>query len=450
VLICSALHTAAFLSALPWRLIMSQPVPLFDTYKTFESLTRHNLEAELPAVLAVLDRFPDPAEAVAGYSVVKLFLKSYAANQATFNSYRTHVERLLLWCLLVRSKPILHLRRQDAEDFLAFCLNPPENWVGPGTKSRFLRIGGRKKAESDSYEPNPDWRPFNYTLDKATRKLADENNSGMPEIQGYQMSQTTIAQVFTVCGSFYQFCIDEDYTDANPFRAVKQKSRYKQSVVSQVTSRSLTQLQWEFVIETAEQMADQEPEFHERTLFILATLFSMYLRVSDLTGRDNWRPTMGSFKKTGDNWWFHVVGKGNKAAKVSVRDSYLPYLVRYRTSLGLTDLPYPGEQTPLLSSLDGRAGLSDRRIRELIQQVFDVACARMIEEGLQQDCDALRAASLHWLRHTSATLDAPFRDMKDLQADLRHESLSTTQDSYYDSLDDQRASSIKGIPIKGR
>ena len=429
---------------------MSQPVPLFDTYKNFQSLTRHNLDGELPVVLAAFEKFANPTEAMDGYSVVKLFLISDAANQATFNSYRTHVERLLLWSLLVCKKPILHLRRQDAEAFLEFCLNPPENWVGPVTKSRFLRIGGRKKADSDTFVINPDWRPFNYTVSKATRKLADENDSAMPEIQAYQMSQTTIAQVFTVCGSFYQFCIDEDYTDANPFRAVKQKSRYKQSVVSQVTSRSLTQLQWEFVIETAEHMADQEPEFHERTLFILTTLFSMYLRVSDLTGRDNWQPTMGSFKKTGDNWWFHVVGKGNKAAKVSVRDSYLPYLVRYRTTLGLTDLPYPGEQTPLLSALDGRGGLSGRRIRELIQMVFDAACARMIQEGLEEDCDALRAASLHWLRHTSATLDAPFRDMKDLQADLRHESLSTTQDSYYDSLDDQRANSIKAIPIKGR
>lgn len=429
---------------------MSQPVPLFDTYRNFQFLTRHNLDGELPAVLAAFERFANPSEAMEGYSVVKLFLKSYAANQATFNSYRTHVERLLLWSLLVCKKPILYLRRQDAEAFLEFCLNPPENWVGPVTKSRFVRIGGRKKADSDTFVINPDWRPFNVTVSKATRKLADETDSAMPEVQAYQMSQTTIAQVFTVCGSFYQFCIDEDYTDANPFRAVKQKSRYKQSVVSQVTSRSLTQLQWEFVIETAEQMAEQEPEFHERTLFILVTLFSMYLRVSDLTGRDNWQPTMGSFKKAGDNWWFHVVGKGNKAAKVSVRDSYLPYLIRYRTTLGLTDLPYPGEQTPLLSSMDGRAGLSGRRIRELIQMVFDAACARMIEEGLQEDCDALRAASLHWLRHTSATLDAPFRDMKDLQVDLRHESLSTTQDSYYDSLDDQRASSIKAIPIKGR
>ena len=49
-------------------------------------------------------------------------------------------------------------------------------------------------------------------------------------------------------------------------------------------------------IHTAENMADEEPLRHERTLFILATLFAMYLRVSDLAGRKNWKPTMGDFR----------------------------------------------------------------------------------------------------------------------------------------------------------
>jgi site-specific recombinase XerC len=84
-------------------------------------------------------------------------------------------------------------------------------------------------------------------------------------------------------------------------------------------------------------MADDDPA-QERTLFIVATLFAMYLRVSDLVGRANWRPTMGDLRRdTTGNWWFHVVGKGNKAAKISVRDEYIErYLVRYRKSLQLS------------------------------------------------------------------------------------------------------------------
>ena len=96
-------------------------------------------------------------------------------------------------------------------------------------------------------------------------------------------------------------------------------------------------------------MAAEDPR-HERTLFIVATLFSLYLRISDLVGRDNWKPTMGSFEYDGENWWFNVVGKGNKAAIISVRDEYIEaYLKRYRTTLSLPPLPSYKESTPLVT-----------------------------------------------------------------------------------------------------
>ncbi len=425
------------------------PCPLFDTYGRFQELNFQQLSAELPIVRDYLASFPAELQALDGYQAVRGFLKSYAGNETTFNSYRTHVERLLLWALLVVHKPLLELRRRDAEAFMEFCLRPPKDWVGPMVKSRFVRIGGRKKLESDSYQVNEAWRPFSVTVPKRNRSLTE---TGLQDITNrpYKMAQGSVAQVFAVCGSFFQHAIDEGLTEVNPFRAVKQKSIYKQRNTLDVAGRSLTQLQWGYVIETAEAMADED-EDHERTLFILATLFAMYLRVSDLVGRDNWEPTMGDFRKdTLGNWWFHVVGKGNKAAKISVRDDYIQiYLARYRRHLGLPALPSPHETQPLLSTLKGRAGLSDRHLRLLLQQVFDRALERMVSEGWSDDeVDHLRSASLHWLRHTSATFDAPRRDMKDLQADLRHNSLSTTQNTYYNSLDEQRAHSVKNLRIK--
>ncbi|MCC6073966.1 tyrosine-type recombinase/integrase [Pseudomonas sp. GCM10022188] len=425
------------------------PSPLFDTYDRFLELNFLQLSEELPAVRAYLADFPVESQAVEGYLAVRGFLKSYAGNETTFNSYRTHVERLLLWALLIGRKPLLELRRRDAEAFMEFCLRPPRDWIGPMVRSRFVRIGGRKKLESDSYVVNEDWRPFSMTVPKRNRALADSTQD--VENRPYRMSQGSVAQVFAVCGSFFQHAIDEGLTEVNPFRAVKQKSVYKQRNTLDVSGRSLTPLQWSYVIETAERMADEDPEVHERTLFILATLFAMYLRVSDLVGRDNWEPTMGDFRRdTTGNWWFHVVGKGNKAAKISVRDDYINiYLTRYRRHLGLPAKPSPHETHPLLATLKGRAGLSDRHLRLLLQEVFDRALARMASEGWSNDeIDHLRSASLHWLRHTSATFDAPHRDMKDLQADLRHNSLSTTQNTYYNSLDEQRAHSVKHLRIK--
>ncbi|MFS1286854.1 tyrosine-type recombinase/integrase [Pseudomonas piscis] len=425
------------------------PQPLFDTFQCFHELNFLQLSNERSTVQQYLKSFDDSCCAIDSYLVVRSFLKSYAGNQSTFNSFRTHVERLLLWALIVARKPVLDLRRSDAEQFMEFCLNPPADWVGPMIKSRFKRIGGRKRLESDEYVVNSDWRPFSCTVSKRERKLAAEAMSDLSS-PTYHMAQGSVAQIFAVCGSFYQHAMDEGLTEANPFRAIKQKSTYKQRNTLDVTSRSLTELQWGFVIDTAEQMADDDPA-HERTLFVVATLFAMYLRISDLVGRDNWRPTMGDLRRdTTGNWWFHVVGKGNKAAKISVRDEYVEsYLVRYRRFLKLSPLPSPQESTPLISTLKGRSGLSDRHVRLLLQTVFDRALQRMQCEGWSDDeIDQLRSASLHWLRHTAATFDAPFRDMKDLQADLRHNSLSTTQNTYYNSLDEQRARSIKGLKIQ--
>lgn len=422
--------------------------PLFDAYGSFMELNFLGLTGEHQAVQEFLAACAPDLRPVEGYLAARGFLKSYAGNAATFNSYRTHVERLLLWSLLVAKVPLLDLRRKEAESFMEFCLNPPKQWVGPIVKARFVRLGGRKKHISDKYVVNDLWRPFNATLPKSERASSDTPVATRDAT--YTMSQGSVAQVFAVCGSFYQYAIDEGFTEVNPFRAIKQKSVYKQRNQSDSSARSLTQLQWSYVLETAEAMAAEDAR-HERTLFIVATVFSMYLRVSDLVGRENWKPTMGDIRRdTTGNWWFHVVGKGNKAAKVSIRDDYIKtYLTRYRRVLQLPDHPGVHEKTPLIGTLKGRAGLSDRHVRLLIQMVFDRSLERMIQEGWSPDEVAeLRSASLHWLRHTSATFDAPLRDMKDLQADLRHSSLATTQNTYYNSLDEQRAHSVKNLKVQ--
>ena len=290
------------------------PHPLFETYSRFRELNFSSLGNELPAVTEFLKAFDAEFKAAEGYRAVRSFLKSYAANESTFNSYRTHVERLLLWTMIKAKTPLLEIRRTHAEEFLEFCLSPDASWIGPVVKSRFIRIGARKRLATDTFELNGGWRPFNQSASKEERKRAMEENRP-PREDVYKPAQGSIAQIFAVCGSFFQHAIDEGFCEHNPFRAVKQKSKYKQRTTGEHETRILTSLQWDFVLETAEQLALHDSK-HERTLFIVATIFAMYLRVSDLAGRDNWTPTMGDLRQDGaGNWWYHVVGKGNKAAK---------------------------------------------------------------------------------------------------------------------------------------
>ncbi|KPZ27222.1 Site-specific recombinase, phage integrase family [Pseudomonas coronafaciens pv. zizaniae] len=351
-----------------------QPQPLFDTYPNFLALNFNGLSAENPLVVEYLAGFHPGLNALEGYQAVRSFLKSYAGNETTFNSYRTNIERLLLWSLIVRRRPLLELQRVDAEAYMEFCLNPPSAWIGPVVRGRFM--ASAQTAESiSSQKVNPNWRPLCTSTPKRQRKIADETGVEPPKPK-FAMSQATVASTFSVCSSFFEFAIVEGMNALNPFRAIRQKSSYRQRLATDSTNRALTPLQWDYVLETAETMAVEEPERHERTLFITATLFSMYLRISDLVGRSNWKPCMGDFRQDGHgNWWLHVVGKGNKSAKIGVRDDYLSYLVRYRGYLNLPPLPSPGETTPLLASFQGRPGLSDRYVRALMQQVFDRALA---------------------------------------------------------------------------
>lgn len=431
-----------------------KPQPLFDTYKTFMALFDPELKvsedtsqaqyiAERPAIIEYLDSIPAGAHAHADMEHVRNFLRSYSGLETTFRSYRTQVERLMLWSWLKQGKSILDLTRSDAEDFMRFVLNPDPEWVGSSVRDRFIKAG-------EIFEPNPMWRPFGIQPKKSVLKEIAEGARTIGAVPTeYKPAQGSVRQVFAICSSFYDFANADGFGSGNPFRAIKQKSTFVARQKKKSSGKALSKLQWDFVCETAEIMAAEEPERHERTLFILVTLFSMYLRVSDLVGNQNWTPTMGAFVRSGENWWMRVIGKGNKEAEISVRPDYLPYLARYRASRNLAPMPAPDEDTPLITKLNGEPGLTDRQIRSIIQLVFDRALERMKSEGFpEHEIGELRQASLHWLRHTSATFDAPHRDIKHLQADMRHENMSTTQDIYYNTDDQERAASMSKRTIR--
>ncbi|WP_415756346.1 tyrosine-type recombinase/integrase [Pseudomonas sp. LT1P18] len=441
----------------------TQPMPIFETYEIFIDMDFSLREPSMACVRQYIERFPALVEANKGYLTTRGFLRAFTDNSLTFTSYRTHVERLLLWTLIIRQKPFSQLKRQDAEDYLEFCRNPPAEWIGPIVRGRFVTYDHTESAWGEPVIPNPKWRPFSLKCSKdSSDGLTPAPDGASHDIElgaahgivtRYKVSQSTINQIYTICSRFFEYMVEDGTVTANPFRMIKKKSLIRGTPQEEGTNRALTPLQWDYVLETAEHMAVEEPDRHELTLFIVATLFAMYLRVSDIVGRPNWHPVMGDFRLDPEgNWWYHVIGKGNKAGKVAVREEYISkYLTRYRHFVGLSPLPEWNEQTPLLMTLRGRSGLSGRQVRALLQSVFDNALARMREEERDEhEMNSPRVASAHWLRHTSATLDAPLRSPKDLQMDLRHSSLSTTQNVYYHSHDQERSRSVRGIGMRDR
>ena len=117
-------------------------------------------------------------------------------------------------------------------------------------------------------------------------------------------------------------------------------------------------------------------------------------------------------------------------------DSLLESLARFRQSLGLPELPFIAEDTPLIPKLKGNGGIGIRQIRALVQNCFDQAVTTLKAKGLMQDAQDLSSATVHWLRHTSITADVQNRPIEHVRDDAGHNHASIT-DRYIDS--DQRA-----------
>jgi integrase len=175
----------------------------------------------------------------------------------------------------------------------------------------------------------------------------------------------------------------------------------------------------------------------------------MYLRISELVADARSTPLMSHFRKDQDgHWWFHVTGKGNKQRTVTVCDAMLNALKRYRQALGLSALPAPTEQTPLIASRRGQGPVtSTRHIRRLVQGCFDAAYRRMQADGLAADALELKTATVHWLRHTGISEDVKHRPREHVRDDAGHASMATT-DHYVESDQRERHASGRKKRIK--
>lgn len=371
------------------------------------------------------------------YNFARLFLLSYRGSEATFNAYRREVERIMQWSWLILQKPILEITRVDLEKYLEFCQAPPKKWIGNKNVARFTKRNGENL-------PNPDWRPFVVSVSKAEFK-----NGVKPQVENYSLSERAIKELLAINSSFFNFMMQEGYLEANPVSQMRQKSKFIRKQQSTMVIRRLSDLQWSYVIETAELMAIDDPAYHERTLFIMTALYAMYLRISELTASARWIPKMRDFHQDLDgNWWFTTVGKGNKERMISVSNKMLDALQRYRTSLNLTPLPSVSDMRPLLLRSKGTGAIgSTRQVRSIVQDCFNKALNRMRDNGFTQDAEQLETVTVHWLRHTGISDDVKIRPREHVRDDAGHSSSAIT-DKYIDIELRARHASAKNKPVK--
>lgn len=403
--------------------IKGSPLAFFDTLEAMNNPYRHRVSS----VSHLIN--DEPEHAINDYQYASEFLYSYRGSKDTFSTYRREIEHFLHWCWLIQKKSLKTVRREDVEQYIEFARKPPQTWIGTRNVPRYIEKQGERL-------PNTEWRPYVQSAEKA---------SSAP----YFLSQSAIQSIFAVLGSFFNHLIQEEYLEFNPVAQIRQKSKFLRKTQGTKQIRRLSELQWNYVISTAEELAEKEPQIHERTLFIFNALFSMYLRISELAETERWAPKMGDFERDLDgNWWFRTVGKGNKERIISVSDDMLSALKRYRQSRDLDPLPQPGDFTPLIPKVRGHGGItSTRQIRGIVQLCFDRAANRLEQDGFSDESQQLQSATVHWLRHTGISEDVKHRPREHVRDDAGHGSSAIT-DLYIDVQLAERHASAKRKKIK--
>ena len=394
------------------------PSAFFETLEAMKNPFKH------PLTTIPVESHKLAHDSIEDYQLASEFLYSYRGSPDTFKTYRRELEHFLLWCWEIEKRPLNQVSRTHIEAYVEFSQQPPLTWIGNKNVSRHILKDGKKKA-------NPEWRPYVQARGE------------------YIMSQAALQSLFSVLSSFFNFMIQEGSISSNPVSQLRQKSKFLRKHQSGSNIRRLSPMHWDFVIDETLKMTEIEPEKHERSLFIMTALYAMYLRVSELVETPRWTPCMGHFQVDLEgNWWFKTVGKGNKEREISVSDAMLNALKRYRSSRGLTELPAPGEPTPLIHKTRGRGGItSTRQIRLIVKECFDRAIYKMEQEGFKDDAQRLRVATVHWLRHTGISEDVKHRPREHVRDDAGHGSSAIT-DRYIDVEKSERHATARSKLIK--
>lgn len=403
------------------------PQPLFDTLE--------NLSETANQIQHYLSSLPISA-AQKEYQLCFEFLKSYANSKDTFSAYRREVERLLHYAWFVAKKSLKEINRNDIRDYLQFVSEPPKAWVATKVVARFQEDPNGLRIA------NPAWRPFVAKVSKVARRHGKEPNRSQ-----YQLSNKSMEAIFAILSSLFTFFQQEDYLEANPVALLRQKKGYLKRQQTRKVTRKLSRLQWLYVINTCEEMASVDP-IHERTLFLLSAFYLLGLRISELSYIPGREATMGNFAPDKRGlWWYTTTGKGNKIRDVAVPDELLRALKRYREYLNLSPLPHRDEDTPLFPKLKGKKGLGTRQIRNIVQQVFDIAIDKLYAANKNDEAEDLATATVHWLRHTAISNEVEYRPREHIRDDVGHEN-PATMDKYIDTDRVARHQSAQGKQLK--
>ena len=332
------------------------------------------------------------------WQAIQCWLNEFYDSPQTLRNYRKEAERLLLWSINQRQKALSDLGREDFQFYQEFLVDPqPSNiWCGP-------------RAERTS----PRWRPFKGPL-----------------------SDNSQRQALIIINALFSYLVDAGYLAGNPLSLIRRRNRKLRPQADQAISqqRYLDHKTWELLkrhLTTQPRETPKQENHFQRNRFLFHLLYLMAPRVSEVSSH-----SMNSFRLYRGQWWWFVLGKGEKQGKIPASDEMLSALVQYREHLNLTSLPEENDTSPLLRSISGGKGISANMVYRQVKSVVKAAAEDIrLENPIQ--ATILEKASTHWFRHTSVTHgDDAGIDLKYLTRSARHEKIETTA-IYQHAEDDQ-------------
>ena len=369
-------------------------------------------------------------------------------NENNYKAYRSELTTFLHWCFDVVSMSPIDVTRKDMSRYVDYCQTPPIALIGYFNVPQF-----KLDKMYDERVPNPQWRPF-------------VGKKYLGQAQPYALSDNALKTKMAILSSFYSYLTSEEYCERNPAQIWLNHSRFSASRQYQRQSHedenslAFTELQWSYVMATVTALAEELPELHQRSLFLISLIYSCYLRISDVSARAGYSPVMNQFKHNQQTgiWSFHIpLSKGGKKRNVAISKALLEALVKYRQFLGLTDYPGPNENHPLFvrhkAAGRGRdvgilnANLGIRHVRDEIQSIINLAAERIETDGFIHGAQ-MRKLTAHNIRHTGITHDINInrRPLSHVQADAGHESINTTS-QYLHTSQVERHESAFNKPI---
>lgn len=313
---------------------------------------------------------------------------------ATQRAYRREAERLLLWAILERKKPLSSLTVDDATAFTAFLKNPPAAWCGPRHRQRW----------------SPLWRPLEGPMGpKGLRHAVD------------------------ILRSLFSFLGRQGYMTGNPFTAVALPTQ-NQRILG--VDRTLSFAQWDHIDAALGRRVDLEAG--RRLRRGMRWLYATGLRLAEIT-----RAKCGDLEQVAyraadgaraTDWRLHVAGRGGHARQVPVPHELVAELgeelARFGLGMGVTA---PSNRdihvmARFAADLDRPAAWSGSGLYQAIKKFFADAAGNL-EAG---EAAGMAKASTHWLRHSHAAHALQGREdlgpvaIRQLQRNLGHASIGTT------------------------